>query len=293
MKKSKGRILFEVLNYTGMIGLAILCILPIIHVAAVSFSAKAPAIAGFVKFWPVDFTLKTYEYVFGRQQFLTALWVSVRRVLAGLPINMLLVILTAYPLSKTREEFRGRAFFSWFFIITMYINGGLIPTFMVVRYTGLIDSFWALIIPNALNIFNMLIVMNYMRNSIPREVEESAIVDGAGYWRTLAQIVLPLSTPVLATVGLFFTIHHWNAWFDGILYMNKTEHYPLQSYLRSIVMEIDSSMMEVIDDALFEALSDKTSKCAQIIMSIIPIVLVYPFAQRYFISGITLGSVKG
>jgi len=292
MKKSKGRILFEAFNYSFLIGLAIVCVLPILHVTAVSFSAKAPAIAGFVKFWPVGFTLKTYEYVFGRQQFLTALWVSVRRVLAGLPLNMLLAVLTAYPLSKTKREFSARSFFAWFFIVSMYINGGLIPTFMVVGYTGLIDSFWALIIPNALNIFNMLIVMNYMRNCIPREVEESAIVDGAGYWRTLVRIVLPLSTPVLATVGLFFTINHWNAWFDGILYMNKTENYPLQSYLRSIVMEIDSSMMEVIDDSLFEALSDKTSKCAQIVMSIIPIILVYPFAQRYFISGITLGSVK-
>ncbi len=292
MKKSRGRILFEVFNYTFLILLAVFCVLPIVHVTAVSFSAKAPAIAGFVKFWPVDFTLKTYEYVFGRQQFLTALWVSVRRVLAGLPLNMLLAVLTAYPLSKTKNEFRARSFFAWFFIVTMYINGGLIPTFMVVRYTGLIDSFWALIVPGALNIFNMLIVMNYMRNCIPREVEESAIVDGAGYWRTLIRIVLPLSMPVLATVGLFFTINHWNAWFDGILYMNRTENYPLQSYLRSIVMEIDSSMMEVVDDSLFEALSDKTSKCAQIVMSIIPIMLVYPFAQRYFISGITLGSVK-
>jgi putative aldouronate transport system permease protein len=291
-KKSRGRILFEVFNYTFLITLAVVCILPILHVTAVSFSNKAPAVAGFVKFWPVGFTLKTYEYVFGRQQFLTALWVSVRRVLAGLPVNMLLAVLTAYPLSKTKGEFRARSFFSWFFIVTMYINGGLIPTFMVVRYTGLIDSFWALVIPNALNIFNMLIVMNYMRNSIPREIEESAIVDGAGYWRTLGQIVVPLSMPVLATVGLFFTIYHWNAWFDGILYMNKTENYPLQSYLRSIVMEIDSSMMETVDDSLFEALSDKTSKCAQIVMSIIPIMLVYPFAQRYFISGITLGSVK-
>ena len=189
-------------------------------------------------------------------------------------------------------EFAGRPFFAWFFVLTMYISGGLIPTFMTVRYTGLIDTFWALIIPNALNIFNMLLVMNYIRNSISKSIEESAIVDGAGYWRTLFSMILPLSLPVLATVALFFTVNHWNAWFDGILYMNRTEKYPLQSYLRSVVMELDSSMMEIVDESLFEALSDKTSKCAQIVMSMVPIMLVYPFAQKYFISGITLGGVK-
>lgn len=291
-KKSHARIVFEVCNYTFLVGLAILCILPIIHVIAISFSEKAPAIAGFVKFWPVNFTLKTYEYVFQRQEFSRALVVSIVRVLVGVPVNMILVVLTAYPLSKPKNEFAARPFFAWFFVLTMYVSGGMIPTFMTVRYTGLIDSFWALIVPNALNIFNMLLVMNYMRNSISKSIEESAIVDGAGYWRTLITIILPLSMPVLATVALFFTVNHWNAWFDGILYMNRTEKYPLQSYLRSVVMELDSSMMEIVDDALFEALSDKTSKCAQIVMSMLPIMLVYPFAQKYFISGITLGGVK-
>lgn len=291
-RKTHARIAFEAANYIFLVGIAIVCILPIIHVVAVSFSAKAPAIAGFVKFWPVDFTLKTYEYVFQRQEFSRSLLVSIARVLVGVPVNMVLVVLTAYPLSKPKTEFAGRPFFAWFFVLTMYISGGLIPTFMTVRYTGLIDTFWALIIPNALNIFNMLLVMNYIRNSISKSIEESAIVDGAGYWRTLFSMILPLSLPVLATVALFFTVNHWNAWFDGILYMNRTEKYPLQSYLRSVVMELDSSMMEIVDESLFEALSDKTSKCAQIVMSMVPIMLVYPFAQKYFISGITLGGVK-
>lgn len=292
MKKSKSRIAFEIVNYTFLIGLAVLCVLPIIHVVAISFSAKAPAVAGYVRFWPVGFTLKTYEYVFQRREFLRALFVSVERVLVGVPINMVWVVLTAYPLSKPKSEFTGRPLFAWFFVLTMYISGGLIPTFITVKTTGLIDKFFALIIPNALNVFNMLLVMNYMRNSIPKDIEESAIVDGSGYWNTLLKIIVPLSMPVLATVGLFFVVGHWNAWFDGILYMNRVENYPLQSYLRSIVMEIDSSMMEIVDDALFEALSDKTSKCAQIVMSMVPIIIAYPFAQRYFISGITLGSVK-
>ncbi|HEY5465716.1 MAG TPA: carbohydrate ABC transporter permease [Clostridia bacterium] len=290
--KSKSRIAFEIANYTVLSIVAILCILPLLHVVAVSFSSSTPATAGYVKLWPVGFTLKTYEYVLKRVEFITALFVSLKRVAIGVPLNLFMILMTAYPLSKTKSEFHHRTFFSWFFILTIYISGGLIPLFMTVRYTGLIDTIWALVIPNAVSIFNVILVMSFIRITIPKDIEESAIVDGASYWRTLWQIIVPLSLPVIATVGLFVTVNHWNAWFDGIIYMNKPLHYPLQSYLRSIVIELDPSMSEFMDEELIKALSDKTAKCAQIVLAVIPVMLVYPFAQRYFITGITLGSVK-
>lgn len=290
--RSKSRVAFEIANYAVLSIVAILCILPLIHVVAVSFSSSTPATAGYVKLWPVGFTLKTYEYVLKRVEFMTALFVSLKRVAIGVPLNLFMILMTAYPLSKTKSEFHHRTFFSWFFILTIYISGGLIPLFMTVRYTGLIDTIWALVIPNAVSIFNVILVMSFIRITIPKDIEESAIVDGASYWRTLWQIIVPLSLPVIATVGLFVTVNHWNAWFDGIIYMNKPLHYPLQSYLRSIVIELDPSMSEFMDEELIKALSDKTAKCAQIVLAVIPVMLVYPFAQRYFITGITLGSVK-
>jgi len=178
--KSKSRIAFEIANYTVLSIVAILCILPLLHVVAVSFSSSTPATAGYVKLWPVGFTLKTYEYVLKRVEFITALFVSLKRVAIGVPLNLFMILMTAYPLSKTKSEFHHRTFFSWFFILTIYISGGLIPLFMTVRYTGLIDTIWALVIPNAVSIFNVILVMSFIRITIPKDIEESAIVRRAG-----------------------------------------------------------------------------------------------------------------
>ena len=210
----------------------------------------------------------------------------------GTPVNILLTILVAYPLSRTKAEFRARDFFAWFFIITVLFSGGLIPWYMVIRQTGLIDRFWALIVPGALSVFNVILLANSFR-SVPKELEEAAAMDGAGHWTILFKVLIPLSLPVLATVTLFVAVGHWNAWFDGLILMNSPDKYPLQSYLQTVVVNPDPRMLTERDLALLKIISNRTTRAAQIFIAMIPILVVYPFLQRYFTSGIKLGSVKG
>jgi putative aldouronate transport system permease protein len=185
-----------------------------------------------------------------------------------------------------------RDFFVWFFLITVLFSGGMIPYYMVIRQTGLIDSFWALIIPGALSVFNVILLVNFFRN-IPKELEEAAEMDGASHWDILFRILLPLSLPILATLTLFVAVGHWNSWFDGLLLMNSPDKYPLQSYLQTVIINPDPRMLSERDLALLQIISNRTTRAAQIFIAMIPILLVYPFLQRYFITGLKVGSIKG
>lgn len=281
--------LFDSFNYVFLTGFAALCLLPLIHIFAVSLSGRAPATGGFVSFWPIDFTLENYEKVMGSRTFLRSFLISVIRVLTGTSLNMLLVILTAYPLSKTPRAFRGRGIFIWFFVFAMLFEGGLIPSFLVVRSLGLLNTLGALILPRAVPIFSVILMMNFFRN-VPKELEESALIDGASHWRVLWHIYIPLSLPAIATLTLFSAVEHWNAWFDGLIYMN-TANYPMQTYLRTVIVTLDLTNVGINPQDL-RRLSDRAIRGAQIIVATVPILVVYPFLQRYFISGITLGAVK-
>lgn len=282
----------NLINITILTILALLCLFPILHILALSFSNATAASSGKVVIWPVDFTTQSYEFVLKNPAFLKSFLISTLRVLVGTPINIILTILVAYPLSRTKAEFRARDFFAWFFIITVLFSGGLIPWYMVIRQTGLIDRFWALIVPGALSVFNVILLANSFR-SVPKELEEAAAMDGAGHWTILFKVLLPLSLPVLATVTLFVAVGHWNAWFDGLILMNSPDKYPLQSYLQTVVVNPDPRMLTERDLALLKIISNRTTRAAQIFIAMIPILVVYPFLQRYFTSGIKLGSVKG
>lgn len=179
----------------------------------------------------------------------------------------------------------------WFIFFTMLFHGGLIPTYLVVRELGLLNTVWAMILPCAVNVFNMLLVLSFFRQ-LPVELEESASLDGAGHWRILWSIFLPVSKPVLATVALFTLVQHWNSWFDGMIYM-KADRYPLQTYLRSIIISFNFSNLTPLEQMQLSNFNENALKSAQMVIGTIPILLVYPFLQRYFVSGITLGSVKG
>lgn len=291
-KESFSRRLFMNANVIFLALLALLCLLPMINVLAISFSSASAAQAGFVTFWPIQFNTASYRYALGRPQFLTSMWVSIQRIILGGGINMLLTVLAAYPLAKDNSKFRFRTVYSWFFVVTMLISGGLIPTFMVINSLGMMDTLWALIIPGAVPVFNLILLINFFRQ-VPVEMEEAAYMDGANHWTILWRIYVPVSTAALATLTLFVLVAHWNSWFDGLLFMNSPEHYPLQSYLQTVIVERDTtavSMQEFRDLAL---LSDRTIKAAQVFMGAIPILLVYPFLQKYFVTGIVLGSVKG
>lgn len=291
-KTSVGRKSFLALDYALLIISALLCLLPFIHVLAISFSSSTAAMSGEVKLWPVDFTLKSYEFVANRLAFVKSFLVALERVGLGLPLSLLLTILAAYPLSKEKKDFRFRMVYVWFFLISILFGGGLIPWYITIKYTGLIDSIWALVIPCAVQVFYIILLLNFFRE-LPKEIDEAAYIDGAGHWKILWQIYVPLSKPALATIALFIMVNHWNSWFDGLILMNRPEHYPLQSYMQTIIVGKDMAKITERDIAILKLVNDRTSKAAQVFVGTIPILLVYPFLQKYFTTGIVLGSVKG
>ena len=270
---------------TGM-----LCFVPFWYIVCQSFSSNEAISAGKVGLLPVEFQLDSYLYVLKRAPFWKAAWITVLRVAVGLPLGMFLLVTAAYPLSKGKR-FPGRDFYVWFIFFTMLFHDGLIPTYLVVRELGLLNTVWAMILPCAVNVFNMLLVLSFFRQ-LPVELEESASLDGAGHWRILWSIFLPVSKPVLATVALFTLVQHWNSWFDGMIYM-KADRYPLQTYLRSIIISFNFSNLTPLEQMQLSNFNENALKSAQMVIGTIPILLVYPFLQRYFVSGITLGSVKG
>ena len=291
-RRTPSRILFIYTNYLFLLIFSLTCVFPIVHMAAMSFSSNAAVTAGWVTVWPVDFNLDSYRYILNNPAFLTSIVVAFQRLALGVTISLLVTVLAAYPLSKSNVKFRMRSVYSWFFVVTMIFNGGLIPTFMVVKSTGLMDTIWALVLPAAVNVFNMVLMLNFFRN-LPNELEESAHMDGAGSWRTLWSIYLPISKPSLATISLFIIIFHWNSWFDGLIYMNSLSNYPLQTYLRTVIVARDLSTFTGADLDMLANISNRTVLAAQLFVSIIPVLCIYPFLQKYFVKGIVLGSVKG
>lgn len=291
-KKYTGFDIFLVV-FLGII--SITCILPFVNLLAVSFSGSSAVAAGNVGLIPKDFTLASYEYVISGGKFLRALWVSVQRLVLGVGVNLILMILTAYPLSKTTSEFKGRNYYMLFFVITMLIGGGMIPTYLVVSGLGLRDSIWSLILPTALPVSNMIILMNFIRN-LPKEMEEAAFVDGATPFQTLIFVLLPVLKPALATVGLFSAIGHWNDWFTGSIYMTNPDNYPLQTYLQTLLQNFDrllQSTSGVEIQALLSQMNARTGRAAQLFLGALPIMIIYPFLQKYFTDGLVIGSVKG
>lgn len=290
--KHPATILFKILNYALLTILALSCLIPLIHVFAISLSSRAAATGGLVVLWPVDFTLESYKYVARRAAFWNSMLVTVERVVVGVGLNMFFCILCAYPLSKETSQFHARSVYVWYFFLTMLISGGLIPLYMIIRLTHLDGSFWSLVIPGAVPVYNIILLLNFFRQT-PRELEEAGIMDGASQWTIMWRIYVPTSTAALATVGLYSTIYHWNEWFNGILYLKMPEQYPLQSYLRSVVIDTKLVNMGANDWQALALVSDKTVKCAHIFLAALPILLVYPFLQRFFVKGLVLGSVKG
>ena len=292
-KVSPARKLFMVCNSVLIALFMIICMIPILNVLAQSFSSSHAIMTNQVKLLPVEWTTSAYSYVMKDSRFWTAVGVSAKRVLIGVPFNMLMTILAAYPLSKSDHIFRARKYYSAYFVFLMIFNGGLIPTYYVVSKLGLIDSIWSLILPCGVPIFNIILMMNFFRG-IPEALEESAMLEGASQWQILFQIYLPLSKPSIATVTLFSLITHWNSWFDGLIYSNFTYNYPLQSFLQTMVVDINSVLQSGDLSQVVELLSvnNTNMKAAQIFLSIIPLMVIYPFCQKYFTAGLTMGSVK-
>ncbi|KRE49569.1 carbohydrate ABC transporter permease [Paenibacillus sp. Soil522] len=288
--KSTGYRVFNAFNHLFLIGLSLLCILPLLHVLAVSFSGKAAATANIVNLWPVDFTLESYQKTIDNPAFVKALFYSVYRTVLGTAFGMAVIVFAGYALSKRYTEFKSRNGYMWFFVFTMLFSGGLVPGYILITNLHLINTIWALVLPSALSVYNMILLMNFFR-TIPAEMEEAALIDGAGLFRILFSIHLPVSLPAMATITLFTLVGHWNSWFDGLIYMMDTNKYPLATFLQTVVVQQDFSKMS-IDPEDMANLSQRTVKAAQIFIGALPILFVYPFLQKYFVKGIVLGSVK-
>ncbi|MBR2566607.1 MAG: carbohydrate ABC transporter permease [Paenibacillus sp.] len=289
--KSRSYRIFNVINISFLILVAIMCIVPMIHVLAVSFSNKAAADANLVSLWPVGFSLEAYKKTMNNPIFLNSLWISLLRTVIGTGVTLLITFLAAYPLSKENSEFKGRTVYSWIFVFSMIFNGGLVPFYMVIQKIGLMDSFWVLVLPGAVNTFLVILMLNFFRG-IPKELEEAALIDGANHFRTLFSIFLPISLPSIATIALFSMVFHWNSWFDGLLYMNNAKDYPLATFMQTVIIKRDMSTM-AMNPKEMETISQTTVRAAQIFIGSAPILIVYPFLQRFFVKGMTLGSVKG
>ena len=271
-----------------------MCLLPLLNILAISFSGSAAVAANKVVFFPVDFTTAAYDKILEDNQFWRSFRISVTRVAIAVVLNVVLVVLMAYPLSKSKREFKGRNIYMNLLIFAMLFNGGMIPSYLIVKELGLLNTIWALILPGAVPIFSVIMVMNFF-NGIPRALEEAAIIDGATPLQVLIKVYIPCSKPVIATIALFSIVGSWNDFFSGLIYMTKVENYPLQTYIQSLSVKLEdmlnsggsiSSLVNTME------ISSQNLNAAKIVVSVIPLLIIYPLLQKYLITGIVVGSVK-
>ena len=292
IRESLGRRIYLWINAVVLLLVAALCLVPILHVIALSFSKSSSVMAGHVTLFPVNATLSSYKLLMQRPDFFASFRVSLLRVLLGVTVNMALIMLTAYPLSKKKDQFHGRTAYAWYMILTIIFSGGLIPTYMVVKQMGLINSIWSMVLPGAIPVWNTVLMMNFYRN-LPREIEESAFIDGANHLVVLTRLYIPLSAPAVATIALFSIVGHWNSWFDGLIYLNTPSLYPLQTFLYMIDSSVTLGATTSENVEYMREISDRTLRSAQIVIAMVPVLIAYPFLQKYFTKGIVMGSVKG
>ena len=292
IRESLGRRIYLWITAVVLLLVAALCLVPILHVIALSFSKSSSVMAGHVTLFPVNATLSSYKLLMQRPDFFASFRVSLLRVLLGVTVNMALIMLTAYPLSKKKDQFHGRTAYAWYMILTIIFSGGLIPTYMVVKQMGLINSVWSMVLPGAIPVWNTVLMMNFYRN-LPREIEESAFIDGANHLVVLTRLYIPLSAPAVATIALFSIVGHWNSWFDGLIYLNTPSLYPLQTFLYMIDSSVTLGATTSENVEYMREISDRTLRSAQIVIAMVPVLIAYPFLQKYFTKGIVMGSVKG
>ena len=274
----------------GIISLS--CLLPFLNVAALSLSSKSAILRGDVGFWPVEFNTVAYQAIFADKTMTRSLVFTVIITVVYTVFSMILTILMAYPLTKKR--LKGRTFFSFLALFTMYFSGGTIPIYLNIKELGLLDSPWSLILPGMLSTYNMIILKSFFQ-ALPGELEEAAIIDGANDFRVLLSIYLPLSMASLATLTLFYAVGKWNSFQDALYYISTKAYQPLQLKLYNIIkgsQAVDIAAMEGGSSAVASSVSESIEP-ATIIFATLPILVVYPFVQRYFVAGVTIGAVKG
>ena len=289
-KVTLGTKICQALIWLVVILMTLSCLLPLINMVAISLSSSNAVASNTVGLLPVELTFSTYEKLLNDSQFWASFWISVQRVVLGTLINMFFVITMAYPLSKSRLRFPAREIYIKIVIFAMLFSGGVIPLFMVVSKLTMINTIWALVLPGAVPVFNVILMVNFFKG-VPVSLDEAASIDGASPLTVLVKIYLPVSLPALATVALFSIVNHWNDYFSGLLYMNKASLYPLQTYIQQLTVDI-TQVTDAEQLKQLSTMSNRAFNATKIVVSTIPLLLIYPFLQKYFVSGIVIGAVK-
>ncbi|MFP3089433.1 carbohydrate ABC transporter permease [Treponema sp. TIM-1] len=293
IRDSLGDRVFVIVIYLLLWGVLLMVLLPLVYIVAASFSDPQAVIAGDVWFWPVRPTMRGYNAVFKNPKLMTGFYNSFFYMIVGTLVNLIMTLLCAYPL--TRKQFGARNILSALMVFTMYFSGGMVPLYMVVKKLGLVDTRLAMIIPAALSVWNVILCRTYIASVIPEALYESASLDGCSPLRFLIFMVAPLSTPILAVLALYYGVTHWNTYFNALIYLNRTELAPLQIVLREILVlsKIDPSMIaDARELAAKQGLMDLL-KYSVIVVGSVPVMLIYPFVQKYFVKGVMIGAVKG
>ncbi|MCG7379945.1 putative aldouronate transport system permease protein [Paenibacillus amylolyticus] len=281
---------FDIVNITFISLFVIFCLAPFLHTIAISLSSNRAITSGEVTIFPKEFNWDAYIQVFSDQSMIYSLGFTSVLTVATTVLCMLFTLAAAYPLTK--KKLKGRKLFMYVIIITMFFSGGMIPEYLLIRDLNLLNSVWALILPGLVSPFNLIILISFFRG-IPESLEESAEIDGSSHVHTLFKIILPLSMPVLATLALFYAVGRWNGFQDSLLYINDPKLYPLQLKLFQMVQNNMVSELTLMEGANRAPLTPESLKAATVIFATVPILLVYPWLQKYFVSGAMLGAVKG
>ena len=290
MKKSLGDKLFLFIVYCVLSLIFVLTLYPLIYVISASISNPAELIKGNLWFLPKGLNVNAYKKVLQNPDIVTGYINSIKYTFVGTFINIVMTIMAAYPLS--RSDFKGRNVLTLFFSFTLFFSGGLIPTFLIYKNVlGLYNNIWAIVLPSAINVWNLVIMRTYFQTSIPLEVQEAAFIDGCSNVGTLKRIILPLSKPIIAVMVMYYGVAHWNAYFNALIYIKDRELLPLQMVIRNIlIVSIAGGEGESLLDQL---LLSEGIKYAVIVVSSLPMLMLYPFIQKYFVKGVTMGAVKG
>lgn len=286
MRATTGERVFSIFNYTILFMGAVVCLFPFIHVLALSLSSESAIISNKVTIFPVEMNTRAYANALGNSSLISSFKFTILLTVLGTIVNLFFTVIGAYPLSK--RGLPGKNIVWIYILIAMFISGGLIPTYLVVKALGLINSIWALILPQALSTFNLIVMKTYFQ-TIPESLEESAKLDGCTDIGVLVKIILPLSIPIIAAMTLFYAVGHWNQFFSALIYINDSKKYTLQLRLRMMIPRDPGSLMLEGDMA---EVPRESLKAAAIILSILPIIFVYPWMQKYFIKGMLIGSIK-
>jgi putative aldouronate transport system permease protein len=293
IRQSKTDMLFDIVNHGILVLVLVITAYPLLYVLSASISDPMTVLKGEVWLWPKGFNLDAYRRVFENKDIVLGYKNTIIYTITGTALNVIMTIAGAYPLS--RKDFYGRNFFMILFSFTMFFNGGLIPTYILMKKFGLYNNFWVMILPGAVGMYNMIIMRTFFQNTIPMELQEAAFIDGCTNIGTLWRIILPLSKPIIAVMVMFYGVGHWNAFFNALIYLNDHNKFPLQLILREILIREDmaSMMGESTDTIVKQQMLAEGLKYSVIVVASLPVLALYPFLQRYFIQGVMIGAIKG